>query len=143
MPPALYDGLAARLTGDAPPLVARAHADWSRLELAPWLPVLRRHRVELRHHFRTRDSHDPALVAITVDALDLAASRAVDHLLLVGDVGAATPLVDRLRELGVPVTAVAPASTPHDFRAACTEFRDLTALAHAEGEPSGGRHRAT
>ncbi len=97
----------------------------------------------MRHHFRTRASHDPALVAITVDAIELCANAEVDHLVLVGDVGAATPLVERLREHGITVSAAGPAGTPHDFRAACTDFLDLTRLVEAETHwEAAGRHRA-
>jgi hypothetical protein len=140
VPPAVFDRVVPWLTDGHPVQVARAHADWTQPEMAPWLPVLRRHGIGLRHHFRTRASHDPALVAITVDALDIAATVEVDHLVLVGDVGAATPLVERLRERGIGVSAAGPPSTPHAFRAACTDFLDLSTL--GDTRSAGGRHRA-
>ncbi len=142
--PAVFERLVPWLTGDGPLSVGRAHADWTRLPAAPWLPVLRRHGIQLRHHFRTGSFHDPAMVAITVDALDLCVSSELEHLVLVGDVGSATPLVERLRERGVTVSAAAPARTPHDFRAACTDFLDLTGLVEDEVRwQAAGRHRAT
>jgi len=123
--------------------VARAHADWTQPELAAWMPLLRRHGISLRHHFRARASHDPALVALTVDALELATAAEVDDLVLVGDVGAATPLVERLRERGVGVSAAGPATTPHAFRAVCSDFVDLSRLSTDSPPRSTGRHRAT
>jgi len=142
--PADFERLVPWLAEDGPVNVGRAHADWTRLQLEPWLPLLRRHGIQLRHHFRTGASHDPAMVAITVDAIDLCASADIDHLVLVGDVGAATPLVERLREHGITVSAAGPASTPHDFRAACTDFLDVTSLVEAETRwEAAGRHRAT
>ena len=143
VPPAVFERLVPWLTEGEQVRVARAHADWTQPDMAPWLPVLRRHGIPLRHHFRTRTSHDPALVALTVDALELTTAAEVDHLVLVGDVGAASPLVERLRERGVGVSAAGPASTPHAFRAICSDFVDLSALA-TDGPPrSAGRHRAT
>jgi hypothetical protein len=138
--PEEYQRLVALLTGLGDVRVARAHADWTLPEVRTWLPHLRRYGLQLRHHFRTRASHDPAAVAVTVDALELAAAGTVDQLVLVGDLGATTPLVWRLRELGIPVVAAGPASTPHDFREACWEFLDLGSL---EGPvpPGTGRHR--
>lgn len=143
VPPALFECLVPWLTEGEQVRVARAHADWTQPALAAWLPVLRRHGISLRHHFRTRASHDPALVALTVDALELAAASEVDDLVLVGDVGAATPLVERLRERGVGVSAAGPGSTPHAFRALCREFVDLSTLPTDVAPRSAGRHRAT
>lgn len=143
VPPVVFERVVPWLAeGGEPVRLARAHADWTQPEMATWLPVLRRHGIALRHHFRTRSSYDPALVAITVDALDLAASGEVDHLCLVGDVGAAGPLVERLRERAVGVSAAGPASTPHAFRTVCSDFLDLTALSEECEWPQVGKHRA-
>ena len=143
VPPAVFERVVPWLANGEPVQVARAHADWTQPEMAAWLPVLRRHGISLRHHFRTRATHDPALVALTVDALDLAAVAEVDHLVLVGDVGASTPLVERLRERAVGVSAAGPASTPHAFRAVCTDFLDLSTLSTDRDQPVAGKHRAT
>lgn len=140
VPVEVHGQLTARLAQDGPVHLSRALADWTRPEVADWLPVLRRHGVAVRHHFRTRDSHDPDLVALTVEALTLAASAEVDHVVLAGDVGAATPLVARLRELGIHVTGVGPARTPHDFREACDVFWEYAELGRGS---ASGRHRAT
>lgn len=69
--------------------VVHAHADWSAPEVAGWLPVLRRHGIQLRHQFRARTSQDPALIALTMDAVELAAGAGLDGVVLVGDVGSA------------------------------------------------------
>jgi len=143
VPPAVFEQAVPWLADGEPVRVARAHADWTQPEMGAWLPVLRRHGISLRHHFRTRASHDPALVALTVDALDLAANAEVDHVFLVGDVGSATPLVERLRERGIGVSAAGPASTPHAFRSACSDFLDLSAVSADTPRSSPGRHRAT
>lgn len=127
--------------------VAHAHADWSAYEVARWLPVLKRHGIQLRHQFRARTSQDPALIALTIDAIELAATARLDGIVLVGDVGSVMPLIHRLRETGLSVIVAGPPATPLDIRGACTEFIDLRSLesagAASNGAASnGGRHRA-
>lgn len=142
VPAEVYVKVADRLSQDGPLRVVRAVADWTRPEVSGWLPVLRTHGISMRHHFRTRDSHDPAIAALTVEALTLVATGDLDHLVLVGDVGAATPLVVRLRELGISVTGIGPTRTPHDFRLACDEFWDLAEFCDSAADRAAGRHRA-
>jgi hypothetical protein len=142
VPASSYTRLVEHLAGDGPPVLVRAIADWTRPEVDGWLPLLRRLGIPMRHHFRTRDTHDPALVALTVEALTLADTAQVEHLVLAGDVGAATPLVERLQERGIRVTGVGPARTPHEFRSACDDFWDLAGFETGDGHRPSGRHRA-
>ena len=122
--------------------VVHAHADWSAPEVTCWLPVLRRHGIQLRHQFRARATQDPALIALTMDALELAAEARLDGVVLVGDVGSAMPLLHRLREGGLDVIVAGPAATPLDIRGACTEFVDLRSLETVTSGGQPGRHRA-
>jgi uncharacterized LabA/DUF88 family protein len=122
--------------------VMNAYADWSSPDMAGWLPVLRRHGMQLRHQFRARSTQDPALVALTMDAIELAAGGVLDELVLVGDVGSALPLIQRLRERGLVVVVAGPPATPLDIRGACSEFIDLRSLDSSGPDPRPGRHRA-
>jgi hypothetical protein len=122
--------------------VVHAHADWSAPEVTCWLPVLRRHGIQLRHQFRARATQDPALIALTMDAMELTAGAHLDGMVLVGDVGSAMPLLHRLREGGLAVIVAGPPATPLDIRGACTEFVDLRALETAAPRGQPGRHRA-
>jgi len=133
----------SRLLADRGELaVVHAHADWSAPEVASWLPVLRRHGIQLRHQLRARTSQDPALIALTMDAVELAAAGALDGVVLVGEVGSAMPLLHRLRESGLTVIVAGPPATPLDIRGACSEFMDLRSLDGAEPGSWPGRHRA-
>ncbi len=123
-------------------VLAHAHADWTAAAMATWLPVLRRHRLELRHHFRTRETQDPAMIALALDAVDVAARVRLDGLVLVGDLHSSMPLLLRLKEEGLTVIVAGPPSTPLDIRDACTEFVDLGALAPDSPSGRSGRHRA-
>ncbi len=122
--------------------VVHAHADWSAPEVSCWLPVLRRHGIQLRHQFRARTTQDPALIALTMDAVELAAGAQLGGVVLVGDVGSAMPLLHRLREGGLDVIVAGPPVTPLDIRGACTEFVDLRTLEPATAGGQPGRHRA-
>jgi uncharacterized LabA/DUF88 family protein len=134
--------LARRLDDRGEVSVMNAYADWSSPDMAGWLPVLRRHGMQLRHQFRARSTQDPALVALTMDAIELAAAGVLDELVLVGDVGSALPLIQRLRERGLVVVVAGPPATPLDIRGACSEFIDLRSLDSSGPDPRPGRHRA-
>ncbi len=131
--------LLARLGQRGSVNVCRAYADWSRSELGDWVGQMRREGLHSFHHFSDQD--DQALVAMAIDAVDIARDAAVDEVVIAGDLTSALPLVHRLHAAGVRVVAVGPGHTPHDVRAACHEFIDTASI---DGEPMvpAGRHRA-
>ena len=140
--PSLWAPLARRLAERGEVSVVIAYGDWSSPDMAGWLPVLRQHRIQVRHQFRARTTQDPALVAITMDAIELDSVARLDELVLVGKLGSTLPLIQRLRERGLVVVVAGPPATPLDIRGACSEFIDLRSL-HSHGPPSRqGRHRA-
>ncbi|MCW2736386.1 NYN domain-containing protein [Nocardioides sp.] len=119
--------------------ICRAYADWSRSDLGDWVTQLRREGLHSFHHFS--DDDDQALVAMTIDAVDIARDAAVDEVVIAGDLTSALPLVHRLHAAGVRVVVVGPGHTPHDVRAACHEFIDTASVDGAPAVPAG-RHRA-
>jgi hypothetical protein len=124
--------------------VARAYGDWSSAEGQELMPRLRHHGIQPCHqsapaHGRAHDQR--SLVALTVDAVDLARSGAVDVVVLVGDLTSAHPLVQRLKAAGVAVLGFGPSDSPEDVRGTCEEFTDLELLDSAPA-PGAGRHRA-
>jgi hypothetical protein len=131
--------LLARLAERGSVNVCRAYADWSRADLGDWAGQMRREGLHSFHHFT--DDDDQALVAITIDAVDIARDAAVDEVVIAGDLTSALPLVHRLHAAGVRVVAVGGAHTPHDVRAACHEFIDSDSLDGDSLVPQG-RHRA-
>jgi hypothetical protein len=119
--------------------VCRAYADWDRADRADWIGQMRREGLHSFHHFS--DDDDQALVAMAIDAVDIARDAAVDEVVIAGDLTSALPLVHRLHAAGVRVVAVGSGHTPHDVRAACHEFIDSSTI---DGTPvvQAGRHRA-
>ncbi len=132
-------GLLARLAERGAVSVCRAYADWSRSELAEWVDELRRQGLHSFHQFA--DDDDQALVALAIDAVDIAREAAVDEVVIAGDMTSMLPLVHRLHAAGVRVVVVGPGHTPHDVRAACDEFLDAELVAAGSRVPAG-RHRA-
>ncbi|MDR7252240.1 hypothetical protein J2X46_001216 [Nocardioides sp. BE266] len=120
--------------------VCRAYADWSRADLGDWVARLRLQGLHSFHQF-SDDDDDQALVALAIDAVDIARDAAVDEVVIAGDMTSLLPLVHRLHAAGVRVVVVGPAHTPHDVRAACDEFIDAGTI-EADDVAPAGRHRA-
>lgn len=132
-------GLLARLGERGSVNVCRAYADWSRVDMGAWVGRLRREGLHSFHQFAEDD--DQALVAMAIDAVDIAREAGVDEVVVAGDLTSMLPLVHRLHAAGVRVVLVGSALTPHDVRGACDEFLLAESLAGAPVAPAG-RHRA-
>ena len=132
-------GLLARLRERGSVNVCRAYADWGSAHLGEWGGRMRREGLHSFHHFSHED--DQALVAMAIDAVDIARDAAVDEVVIAGDLTSALPLVHRLNAAGVRVVAVGPEHTPYDVREACHEFIDLESIDGAQDD-AVGRHRA-
>jgi hypothetical protein len=131
--------LLARLGERGAVNVCRAYADWNRSDLGDWVSQMRREGLHSFHHYS--DDDDQALVAMTIDAVDIARDAAVDEVVIAGDLTSALPLVHRLHAAGVRVVVVGQGHTPHDVRAACHEFIDTATIDGTSVVPQG-RHRA-
>lgn len=131
--------LMTQVAGRGSVAVCRAYADWRRSDLSSWVERMRREGLHSFHQYAADD--DQALVAMALDAVDIARESAVDEVILAGDLTSMLPLVHRLHAAGVRVVAVGGAHTPHDVRAACHEFIDTASL---DGTVVAklGRHRA-
>jgi len=132
-------GLVTQLAGRGTVAVCRAYADWRRSDLGSWVERMRREGLHSFHQYA--DDDDQALLAMALDAVDIARDASVDELVLAGDLTSMLPLVHRLHAAGVRVVAVGAAHTPHDVRAACHEFIDTASIDGSVAAPAG-RHRA-
>lgn len=119
--------------------VCRAYADWSRSDLGDRVDQLRRGGLHSFHHY---EDDDQALVAMAIDAVDIARDAAVDEVVIAGDLVSALPLVHRLHAAGVRVVVAGSRLTPHDVRAAAHEFIDTVSLDDGRDGGAVGRHRA-
>lgn len=145
-PPETADGLIDVLASMGSATVRRGYADWTRPDMGAWLGLLRRYGIQPVHHFSEEGAElddEQALVSMSVDAVDLARSSAVDVVVIVGNPGSMVPLVTRLHGSGVRVVTVGPESTPCGVRARSDDFIDFARLAvRPAGSTRAGRHRA-
>ena len=119
--------------------VSRAYGDWTTPKARAWWPAkLRQHGVQPYHQFG-QALDERALVALTIDAVDLAREAAVDVVVLVGDVASMHPLVVRLNASGIEVIAFGTKPAPQDVRALCHEFVDLSGSSVSDNQ---SKHRA-
>jgi hypothetical protein len=138
VPEDVATALLARLAERGAVNVCRAYADWTRADLGDWVA---RMRLQGLHSFHQFSDDDQALVALAIDAVDIARDAAVDEVVVAGDMTSLLPLVHRLHAAGVRVVVVGPGDTSHDVRAACDEFWDSESIEADELAPAG-RHRA-
>lgn len=121
--------------------VCRAYADWTSPQARGWWTApLQRHSIQPYHHFG-RPEDQRALVALTIDAVDLARESAVEVVVIVGDLVSLHPLVARLNTSGLQVYAFGTTPTPRDVRDLCHEFVDLSGHTEIDADASG-KHRA-
>jgi hypothetical protein len=139
VPEDVATALLARLAERGAVNVCRAYADWTRADLGDWVARMRLQGLHSFHQFS--DDDDQALVALAIDAVDIARDAAVDEVVVAGDMTSLLPLVHRLHAAGVRVVVVGPGHTSHDVRAACDEFWDSESI-EADGLAPAGRHRA-
>lgn len=138
MPTEAVGALLATLSERGAVTVCRAYGDWTRPDLGEWAGRMRRHGLHSFHHFA--DDDDQVLVAMAIDAVDVARDAAVDEVVLAGDHLSTLPLVHRLHTAGVRVVLVGSGDTPHEVRAACDDFIATDGLTEEPRAP--GRHRA-
>ena len=118
--------------------MCRAYADWSRPDFGEWVHVLLQGGLHSFHHFAADD--DQALVAMAIDAVDVARDAAVDEVVIAGDLTSSLPLVHRLHAAGVRVVVAGPAHTPHDVPRPATS--SSTPAPSSRRALPVGRHRA-
>lgn len=133
------DSLFEALSDQGTVIVCRAYADWTAPDARDWWSApLRQHAIQPYHHFGDEEDQR-ALVALTIDAVDLANASAVDTLVVVGDLASLHPLITRLNSSGVQVIAFGTTPTPRDVRELCHEFVDLSGKLDTDNT---GKHRA-
>jgi hypothetical protein len=105
--------------GEAP--IRRIYGDFKG-SADSWTEAAARHALEARHCFAPARGKNGADIALTVDAMDLLRDGAMDGICIVSSDGDFAALARRIRNEERSAFGLGCSTTPHGFRASCTQF---------------------
>jgi hypothetical protein len=114
--------------------IRRAYGNWSKPALKGWARQAVTQGIETQQQFDLTKGKNATDMKMTIDAMDLMASGRVTGFGLMSSDSDFTPLVTRIRQQGIAVYGFGSDKTPQAFRAACTRFIDVKALASSQQE---------
>jgi hypothetical protein len=114
--------------------IRRAYGNWSKPALKGWARQAVTQGIETQQQFDLTKGKNATDMKMTIDAMDLMASGRVTGFGLMSSDSDFTPLVTRIRQQGLAVYGFGSDKTPQAFRAACTRFIDVKALASSQQE---------
>jgi hypothetical protein len=117
--------------------IRRAYGNWSKPALKGWARQAVTQGIETQQQFDLTKGKNATDMKMTIDAMDLMASGRVTGFGLMSSDSDFTPLVTRIRQQGIAVYGFGSDKTPQAFRAACTRFIDVKALASSQQEAGG------
>jgi hypothetical protein len=112
--------------------IRRAYGNWSKPALKGWARQAVTQGIETQQQFDLTKGKNATDMKMTIDAMDLMASGRVTGFGLMSSDSDFTPLVTRIRQQGLAVYGFGSDKTPQAFRAACTRFIDVKALASSQ-----------
>ena len=117
--------------------IRRAYGNWAKPALKGWGSLTGLHSIIPMQQFDIVKGKSATDMRMTIDAMDLLYRGNVDGFGIMSSDSDFLPLVQRIREDGLPVYGFGTAKTPLGFRQACTRFFDVAALANNEKPASG------
>ena len=114
--------------------VRRAYGNWAKASLKGWGNLTGQHSIIPMQQFDVIKGKSATDMRMTIDAMDLLYRGTVDGFGIMSSDSDFLPLVQRLREDGLPVYGFGTAKTPMSFQQACTRFIDVGALGLDEDE---------
>lgn len=109
--------------------IRRAYGNWAKSSLKGWGALAGQHSIIPVQQFDVIKGKSATDMRMTIDAMDLLYRGSVDGFGIMSSDSDFLPLVQRLREDGLPVYGFGTAKTPISFQQACTRFIDVGALA--------------
>ena len=107
--------------------IRRAYANWAK-GLKSWEATLHRRAIAPVQQFDLTTRKNATDMALLIDAMDLLHGGRVDGFGIMSSDSDFTPLVQRLRQDGLPVYGFGEAKAPQPFKDACTRFIDVAGL---------------
>jgi uncharacterized protein (TIGR00288 family) len=114
--------------------IRRAYGNWAKASLKGWGNLTGSHSIIPVQQFDVVKGKSVTDMRMTIDAMDLLYRGHVDGFGIMSSDSDFLPLVQRIREEGLPVYGFGTQKTPAPFQEACTRFFDLGALGLADDE---------
>lgn len=114
--------------------IRRAYGNWAKASLKGWGALSGQHSIVPVQQFDVIKGKSATDMRMTIDAMDLLYRGNVDGFGIMSSDSDFLPLVQRLREDGLPVYGFGTTKTPISFQQACTRFIDVGALALGDDE---------
>jgi uncharacterized protein (TIGR00288 family) len=109
--------------------IRRAYGNWQKPALRGWGDLSTRHSIVPVQQFDVVKGKSATDMRMIIDAMDLLYRGNVDGFGIMSSDSDFLPLVQRIRENGLPVYGFGTAKTPISFQNSCTRFFDVVALA--------------
>jgi uncharacterized protein (TIGR00288 family) len=114
--------------------IRRAYGNWAKASLKGWGNLTGSHSIIPVQQFDVVKGKSVTDMRMTIDAMDLLYRGHVDGFGIMSSDSDFLPLVQRIREEGLPVYGFGTQKTPGPFQEACTRFFDVGALALSDEE---------
>lgn len=108
--------------------IRRAYGNWAKASLKGWGSLTGLHSIVPVQQFDIVKGKSATDMKMTIDAMDLLYRGSIDGFGIMSSDSDFLPLVQRIREEGLPVYGFGTTKTPLGFRQACTRFFDISAL---------------
>lgn len=109
-------------------LIRRAYADWSIPQVESYRNGLKKHAFFAVHQFSGYSGKNSSDMAMSIDAMDLAYKSKPDIMVLATSDSDFTPLVIKLREMGVQVIGIGNPNVAKSLVGACNDFHYIPIL---------------
>ena len=114
------------LIGKGSILIRRIYGNWQKVNLQSWNDFIISYGILPVHQIDFTSGKNASDMALTIDAMDFLHQNLANVFVIVSNDSDFTPLAVRLRERGVKVIGMGIEQVSHSFRAACSEFIDLS-----------------
>jgi len=130
----IADGLFEEIAKIGEASVRRIYGDFSNARSRGWADILSKHAIIPQQQFAYTTGKNASDITLVIDAMDLLYRGHVDGFGIMSSDSDFLPLVQRIREEGLPVYGFGTQKTPGPFQEACTRFFDVGALALSDEE---------
>ncbi|GAA4016639.1 NYN domain-containing protein [Sphingomonas swuensis] len=108
--------------------IRRAYGNWKKAQLKSWEALTYEHSIVPVQQFDVVKGKSATDMRMIIDCMDLLYRGQMAGLGIMSSDSDFSPLVQRIRESGLPVYGFGTTKTPQSLKAACTRFIDVAAL---------------